>query len=169
MINIQKIKLNDLHIDEDCNFKDVDQTYYNKLKKQIEKNKELYPLLCYEYNDNIYIIDGITRFKIYQELKWETCHINLLKDISPLKAQLIKLQTFEGMDIDILKTAKLMQRLSEKLTVKQISSQINFNERQVKKYVDIYNWDWSYFDVTGIHNSILDNNEELSVIKGTLF
>lgn len=169
MINIQKIKLKDLHIDQDCDLKELNQNYYNKIKKQISKNGELFPLLGYKHNNEIYIIDGITRFRIYQELRWEFCHVNVLENISPLKAQLIKLQTFEGMEFDVLKTAKMMKRLSERMTPKQISSTINFNEEQIERYMNIYNWDWSIFEISGVHNKIIDSNEKLSVIKGTLF
>lgn len=154
MINVQKIEIDKIVITDLYDIKEQNNEYYQKLKNQINKNGELLPILVRKVNDSYEVIDGLTRVKIYNELGWEVCHANVIENISDKKAQLIKLQLFEGFEFDVLKISKVIKSIAEKIPTNIIEKSINFNQKQIDRFIDIYNWDWSIFQYDAIPEEI---------------
>jgi hypothetical protein len=155
MINIKKIKLEYIYTNDSYDIKENNLEYKEKLKYQIQKNGELLPVLLHKISDEHYdVIDGFARIDIYRELGWDECHANVLENISEKKAQLLKIQLFEGFDFDVLKIAKRFKSICEKLPSDRLEQSINFTKSQIDRYIDIYNWDWSIFEYNNIPDEI---------------
>lgn len=140
------ININEISLPDWKTFKEIDQASINKISYSIEKNGQTESLLVREVDRKYEIIDGIIRYRLFQKLNIEEINCFIMKDCSKEKAMLLSLQSYLSQEFDILRIAKFLNHLMKHFDSSTISAYSNFEKKQIEKYAEIYDWDWSIFD-----------------------
>lgn len=143
---ILNVPIEKIFIDTNLEIKEIDPIYYKKLSAQIEENGQLLPILVnYRKNEKkCYVIDGKIRFKIFKDLGYQEV-LCIIISVSEEKEKVLTLQLTEDFELDILQFGKLVNVVDKIQGLNELAQTTKFDEKQLAKYSEIYDWDWSLF------------------------
>ena len=153
---MEVVRFKNIHISEisipSFNIHETNRDIYQKMKYQISKNGQLYPILVRKIEESVYeIIDGAQRFKIFKELEYENVICSIIEECNDLKAMKLAVElNLLSFEWDIVDTSKVLSKLSEKYTPVTLEKTIDFEEKYIRKYIDLQNWEWDIFHQNSI-------------------
>ena len=130
----------------DWSFKDIDSEQYRKLEKSIHKHGQQKNIVVRSLGEGKYeVIDGKVVFEILKNLKKDFIWCTVYKNISKLEAQLVYLQLDYNFKKDYIELAKIIKKLSKKLSNLEISKLVNLEVKEVKELIVLNEFDFERY------------------------
>ena len=115
----------------------MSQEMYHKLKEYIKREGLVEPIVVRPHGDGYQILGGYHRWKIAQELGYETvpCAVVELDD-RRAKILSVNLNEMKGQSVSVL-LSELVHDLSQELTLEDLESQLPYSEAELKDALEL--------------------------------